>query len=58
MNEDLKKEIEMLNLKIDKLQLTLEALDTKLTKHIGFIDSTYEGLRNPIETAKRFLGKK
>lgn len=56
--KDLKKEIDMLNLKVDKLQLTIEALDAKLTKHIGFIDSTYEGLRNPIETAKRFLGKK
>ena len=56
--KDLKKEIDMLNLKVDKLQLTIEALDAKLTKHIVFIDSTYEGLRNPIETAKRFLGKK
>lgn len=56
--KDLKKEIDMLNLKVDKLQLTIEALDAKLSKHIGFIDSTYEGLRNPIETAKRFLGKK
>ena len=41
--KDLKKEIDMLNLKVDKLQLTIEALDAKLTKHIGFIDITYEG---------------
>ena len=58
MNEDLKKEIEMLNLKVDKLQLTLDALSVKLIKHIGFIDSTYEGLKNPIDAAKRFLGKR
>ena len=56
--KDLNKEIELLTLKVEKLQLTLDALDAKLTKHIGFIDSTYEGLRNPIDAAKRFLGKR
>ena len=56
--KDLNKEIELLTLKVEKLQLTLEALDVKLTKHIGFIDSTYEGLKNPIDAAKRFLGRK
>lgn len=54
-DEALKKDIELLNLKVDKLQLTMDNLDAKLTKHIGFIDSTYEGLRNPIDAAKRFL---
>jgi len=53
--EKLIRDIELLNVKVDKLQLTLEALDNKLTKHIGFIDKTYEGLRNPIDAAKRFL---
>jgi|TARA_Y200000002_G_scaffold383160_1_gene403671 hypothetical protein len=53
--EKLMRDIELLNVKVDKLQLTLEALDNKLTKHIGFIDKTYEGLRNPIDAAKRFL---
>jgi len=56
-DEALKKDIELLNLKVDKLQLTIEQLDAKLTKHIGFIDKTYEGLRNPIDAAKRFLGR-
>ena len=56
-DEALKKDIELLNLKVDKLQLTIEQLDAKLTKHIGFIDKTYEGLRNPIDAARRFLGK-
>ena len=53
--EKLIRDIELLNVKVDKLQLTLEALDNKLTKHIGFIDKTYEGLHNPIDAAKRFL---
>ena len=29
----------------------------KLNKHIGFIDETYESLKNPINAAKRFLGR-
>ena len=57
-NEELKKDIEVLNLKIDKLQLTLEALDAKVTKHIGFIDSTYGGLKNPLRTATKFFGRR
>ena len=56
-DEALKKDIKLLNVKVDKLQLTIEQLDAKLTKHIGFIDKTYEGLRNPIDAAKRFLGR-
>ena len=53
----LKKEIELLNMKVDKLQLTIDELNVKLSKHIGFIDETYEGLKNPIKVARRFLGK-
>ena len=55
--KDLEKKIEELDKKIDKLQLTIDKLDAKLSKHIGFIDETYEGLRNPINAAKRFLGR-
>ena len=58
MSKQLEEKLEKLELKVDKLQLTLEALDAKLTKHIGFIDDTYEGLKNPIQAAKRFLGKR
>lgn len=53
-----KEKLEMLELKIDKLQATIDRLSTKLEKHIDFIDNTYEGLRNPIDAAKRFLGKR
>lgn len=55
--DDFSDKLEKLELKVDKLQLTIEALDAKLSKHIGFIDDTYEGLKNPIQAAKRFLGK-
>lgn len=53
--EKLLKDIELLSVKLKVLQLTVEALDNKLENHIGFIDKTYEGLRNPIDAAKRFL---
>ena len=51
------KEIKKLNDKIDRLQKTLEDLNIKLSKHIEFIDSTYEGLKNPIEAARKWLRK-
>ncbi len=51
------KEIKKLNEKIDKLQKTIEELNVKLSKHIKFIDSTYEGLKNPIEAARKWLGR-
>ena len=51
------KEIKKLNDKIDRLQKTIEDLNVKLSKHIKFIDSTYEGLKNPIEAARKWLRK-
>ena len=50
-----KKEIEELNKKIDKLQTTVDKLSQSLYKHIKFIDSTYDGLKNPIEAARKWL---
>ena len=35
----------------------IDKLNNKLEKHIDYIDNTYEGLRNPIEGVKKFLGK-
>ena len=50
-------EIKKTNKKVDKLQSSIDELNAKLTKHIGFIDKTYDGLRNPIDAARGFLGK-
>ena len=52
-----KKELEALNKKIDKLQNSIDKLSHSLTRHIKFIDSTYEGLKNPIEAARKWLRK-
>lgn len=56
--KDLEQRLEKIEKKLDKLQLTLDKLEGKLGKHIDFIDETYEGLRNPIKYAKKFLGNR
>lgn len=56
-NKELLEEIKQLNERMQSLQLTVEQLSVKLNKHIEFIDTTYEGLKNPINAAKRFLGR-
>ena len=53
--ERLETKIEKLSVQVEKLSLTVERLSNKLEQHIQFIVNTYEGLRNPIEAAKRFL---
>ena len=52
-----KEEIKKLNNKIDKLQKSVDKLSETLYKHINFIDSTYDGLKNPIEAARKWLRK-
>ena len=56
-NKELEKKLDNILKRMDKLQLTVEQLSVKLNKHIGFIDETYESLKNPINAAKRFLGR-
>ena len=50
-------ELNELHKKVDKLQKTVDKLSERLYKHIKFIDSTYENLRNPIDMAKKWLDK-
>ena len=49
--------IDKLKEQLDRVEENQKKLDKKLSKHIDFIDSTYEGLRNPIDAAKRWLGR-
>ena len=49
--------IDKLKKQLDKIEKNQEKLDQKLSKHIDFIDNTYEGLRNPIDAARRWLGR-
>ena len=50
--------LERVEEKVDKALKQIDSLNEKLSKHIDFIDKTYEGLRNPIDAAKRFLGRR
>ena len=52
-----KEEIKKLNDKVDNLQKSIDKLSARLYKHIKFIDSTYDGLKNPIEAARKWLRK-
>ena len=58
MNKDFHQIIQQLEQKIDDLQTSMDKMDAKLTKHIKFIDKTYEGLKSPIKTVTGFFGKK
>ena len=43
--------------KMYQLEEKIDVLNSKLEKHIDFIDDTYEGLKNPIKMATRFFKK-
>jgi chaperonin cofactor prefoldin len=51
----IKKDFDRLEKKMDRLQKSVDKLSETLYKHIEFIDSTYEGLKNPIEAARKWL---
>ena len=51
----IKKDLDKIEAKIDTLQTTIDLLNSKLEKHINFIDDTYEGLKNPLKVASRFF---
>jgi len=57
MSKELEKKVDELDKKIEEIRLTLKQIDATLNKHIGFIDETYEGLRNPINAARKFFGR-
>ena len=42
---------------LQRIESELKELNEKLSKHIDFIDKTYDGLKNPINAARRFLGR-
>lgn len=59
------KDLELLHSKIDVLTEKVIRLETeqqllleKFSRHIDFINNTYEGLRNPLLVASKFFGKK
>ena len=56
--ELLHSKIDVLTEKVSRLEAQQELLYEKFSKHIDFINTTYEGLRNPIRVASKFFGRK
>ena len=42
--------------KIDKLQDSINNLDSKLNEHISFIEKVYQRLKNPISNIRNIFG--
>ena len=56
-NEDLYQKLDDMEKKIYQLEDKIDKLNIMLEKHIGFIDDTYKGLKNPIKMASRFFNR-
>ena len=56
-NDDLYQKLNDMENKIYQLEDKIDKLNIMLEKHIGFIDDTYEGLKNPIKMASRFFNR-
>ena len=50
-------QLDVIAAKLDRIESEQQSLKRKLDKHIDFIDETYEGLKNPINAARRWLGR-
>ena len=50
-------EMSKVHKRLDEIEAKVSNLDSTLQKHINFIDKTYEGLKNPINAARRWLGR-
>lgn len=57
MEQELKDKLEKLELRLEKIEIQQQMLLQKLSKHIEFIDNTYESLKNPIKAASRMFGR-
>ena len=53
-----KKQAKELKDQMDRIEKKFDELNSKLDKHIEFIDEVYSGLRNPIKAASRFFDRK
>ena len=53
----IRRDIDEIMLKLEKIEKKINKLNDNFEKHIEFIDNTYEGLKNPINAARRWLGR-
>ena len=56
-NDDLYQKLDDMENKIYHLENKIDKLNVMREKHIGFIDDTYKGLKNPIKMASKFFNR-
>jgi len=50
-------QLKQLRHSIEQLEKKVDHITQRLDQHISFIDRTYEGLKNPIDAARKWLGR-
>ena len=53
----IRRDIDELEKRLDAIEEKIDKLNDNFEKHIEFISNTYEGLKNPINAARRWLGR-
>ena len=48
-------ELERIQERLEKIEIQQEHLLDKFSKHVDFINDTYEGLKNPLSVAKKIF---
>lgn len=56
--ERIERKIENLSDMVQHLHMKQDMAEAKIAKHIEFIEDTYDGLRNPINFAKKYFTKR
>ena len=47
--------LEIIQLRLDKIEIQQQELLSKFGQHVDFINETYEGLKNPLAIAKKMF---
>jgi len=47
--------LEIIQLRLDKIEIQQQELLSKFGQHVDFINETYEGLKNPLAMAKKMF---
>ena len=53
--DELKHQLLQIEKEVYRIEQDTIKLSKKLDEHISFIDRTYEGLKNPIQSVKKFF---
>ncbi len=53
--ERIQDKLDNIQLRLEKIEIQQEHLLEKFSKHVDFINDTYEGLKNPLSVAKKIF---